>query len=92
MLPLIIALLNLAPSLVAGLNKNGSGIVAPGSSPQSGTLALNEAAAVIETSAVDYANFEAGNAVVLGKYKEGADDAYVVTFKVGGSAAQALGL
>jgi hypothetical protein len=92
MLPFIVALLNLAPSLVGGFKTQGITVGKPLPAAPGVSIPLEEAASLIGTAGIDYVNFEQGQAVVLGTFSEDGKPATIVAFKNGGSAATALGL
>lgn len=52
----------------------------------------NEALKVIDATEADHANFESGQAVVVGTFTENGVKGYIVAVKAGGPAASALGL
>jgi hypothetical protein len=93
MLPLLIAALNIVPSLLGGFSKAGLAIAPATPTPAGETVSpIETLVADIDTSVADVSNFATGQACVLGKFTEAGALAYVVTFKAGGPAAAALGL
>lgn len=95
MIPLIVALLGNLPSLLAAVQMlnppqlPGSAVTPP---PPANPLPAPDLISVVDANAVNKANLDAGQAVVLTTYPEGGDTYTVVVFKNGGSAASSLGL
>ena len=89
MLPLIIALLNLAPSIIPAFRKAG---VAVAPIPGGSNATIDEVESIIGTAGADFTNFESGQAVVLGTFSEGGKPCTIVAFQNGGAAAVSLGL
>jgi hypothetical protein len=88
-LPLIVALLNLAPSILPAFRKAG---VAVAPIPGGSNATIDEVEQIVGMAGADYANFESGQAVVLGTFTEGGKPSTIVAFQNGGAAATALGL